>query len=165
MWSFCIHLKTYFICLRPDCIIDTAADYKSVLCPLHLNYKCYLPLEKVNMENTFGGRACMISYNNSSMTRNTNLRRGLFCYTFTYSFYIRLISHEMGVWISSSLTVRTATDIQFPSCNQSFWRFCLVTLLIGILCWCKGFCHTTGSDLLLFSSNSQVFWWIHVPLD
>ena len=36
-------------------------------------------------------------------------------------------------------------------CNWSFWwRFCVVTLLFGFFCGCKGFCHRTESDLFLF---------------
>ena len=38
--------------------------------------------------------------------------------------------------------------------NRSFvWRFCVVTLLFGIFCWCKGLFHRTESDLFLFSSQ------------
>ena len=28
--------------------------------------------------------------------------------------------------------------------------FCVVSLLFGIFCWCRGFCHRTESDLFLF---------------
>ena len=36
-------------------------------------------------------------------------------------------------------------------CNRSFWwRFCVVTLLIGFFCQCRGFCHRTESDLFHF---------------
>ena len=36
-------------------------------------------------------------------------------------------------------------------CNGSFWwRFCVVMLLFGFFCRCRGFCHRTESDLFLF---------------
>ena len=36
-------------------------------------------------------------------------------------------------------------------CNRSFWwRFCVVTLLFGFFCWCRGFCHRNESDLFLY---------------
>ena len=31
-----------------------------------------------------------------------------------------------------------------------WWRFCVVTLLFGFFCPCRGFCHRTESDLFLF---------------
>ena len=36
-------------------------------------------------------------------------------------------------------------------CNRSFWwRFCVVTLLFGFFCRCRGFCLRTESYLVLF---------------
>ena len=36
-------------------------------------------------------------------------------------------------------------------CNQSFvWRFYVFTLLFGLFCGCRGFCHRTKSDLFPF---------------
>ena len=32
---------------------------------------------------------------------------------------------------------------------------CVVTLLFGFFCRCKGFCHRAESDLFLFSLNSK----------
>ena len=33
---------------------------------------------------------------------------------------------------------------------------CVVTLLFGFFCRCKGFCHRAESDLFLFSSNNCI---------
>ena len=33
---------------------------------------------------------------------------------------------------------------------EFWWRFCVVTLLFGFFCWCKGICNRTESDLFLF---------------
>ena len=35
--------------------------------------------------------------------------------------------------------------------------FCVVTLPFWHFCWCRGFCHRTGSDLLLFVSRTNLF--------
>ena len=41
-------------------------------------------------------------------------------------------------------------------CNQSFWwRFYVVTLLFGLFCWCRGFCHRTESDVFLFLFDNK----------
>ena len=34
--------------------------------------------------------------------------------------------------------------------TSGYLTFCVVTLLFGMFCWCKGFCHMTESDLFLF---------------
>ena len=51
-------------------------------------------------------------------------------------------------WLSLQLTVlsRSAT-----LCNwSSWWRFCVVKLLFGFCCECRGFYHTTESDIFLY---------------
>ena len=36
-------------------------------------------------------------------------------------------------------------------CNRSFWRrFYVVALRFGFFCWCRGFCHRTELDPILF---------------
>ena len=56
------------------------------------------------------------------------------------------------------MAVVTATDRPKSVCNR-----CLIELFCGVVCvvvtlpfchfcWCRGFCHRTGSDLLLFVS-------------
>ena len=38
-----------------------------------------------------------------------------------------------------------------PLCNRTFlWCFCVVILPFWHICWCRGFCHMTESDLFLF---------------
>ena len=39
---------------------------------------------------------------------------------------------------------------------------CVVTLPFGHFCWCRGFCHRTGSDLLLFVSTS---YYMHISIN
>ena len=40
--------------------------------------------------------------------------------------------------------------------KSKFWlRFCIITLLFGIFCWCGIFCHRTESDLFLFILDIQ----------
>ena len=34
-----------------------------------------------------------------------------------------------------------------------WWRFCVVTLILGFFCRCRGFCHRTESDLFLFTCD------------
>ena len=42
------------------------------------------------------------------------------------------------------------------SCVINFlWRFYVVTLLFGLFCGCRGFCHRTESDLFLFLPNQH----------
>ena len=41
-------------------------------------------------------------------------------------------------------------------CNRSFWwYFCVVTLLFGFFCQCRGFCHRTESDLFLLLFGTE----------
>ena len=39
---------------------------------------------------------------------------------------------------------------------------CVVVLPFWHFCWCRGFCHRTGSDLLLFVIKFNVKWCIHL---
>ena len=43
---------------------------------------------------------------------------------------------------------------------------CVVTLPFWHFCWCRGFCHSTGSDLLLFVSiHISTTWWMSLLVD
>ena len=51
------------------------------------------------------------------------------------------------------MAVITPTDRPKSVCNRCLIvmvEFCVVTLLFGIFCWCKGFCHMAESYLYLF---------------
>ena len=55
-------------------------------------------------------------------------------------------------------------------CAIDVLRFCVVTLLFGFFCGCRGFCHRTESDLFLFLFTSQstlfqLFMWWHIYVD
>ena len=61
---------------------------------------------------------------------------------------------------TSWVAVVTPTDRPKSVRNRCFIEFfcgvvCVVTLPFWHFCWCRGFCHRTGSDLLLFAQNAH----------
>ena len=49
-------------------------------------------------------------------------------------------------------------ESDMPLCNRSFWwRLCVLSFGFRIFCWYRGFCHRTGSDLLLFVSDLEEY--------
>ena len=59
------------------------------------------------------------------------------------------LSALVGCW--SLAFIRRIIYEFFTIFNRSFWwRFCVVTLVFGFFCQCRGFCHRTESDLFLF---------------
>ena len=60
---------------------------------------------------------------------------------------------------TSWVAVVTPTDRSKSVCNRCLIELfcgvvCVVTLPFWHFCWCRGFCHRTGSDLLLFVSTA-----------
>ena len=60
------------------------------------------------------------------------------------------------IGLSISMTAVTPTDRPYSVRNscEFWWRFYVVTLLFGLFCGCRGFCHRTESDLFLFLLSS-----------
>ena len=67
-------------------------------------------------------------------------------------------SRPMIGWQSGDVLKRFTS---WSLCNRSFWwRLCVLSFGFRIFCWYRGFCHRTGSDLLLFLSwhRPKVAW-------
>ena len=69
---------------------------------------------------------------------------------------------------TSWVAVVTPTDRPKSVRNRCLIEFfygvvCVVALPFWHFCWCRGFCHRTGSDLLLFvfSSSCASQWYVH----
>ena len=64
---------------------------------------------------------------------------------------------------TSWITVVTLTDRPKSvrnrcTCNRSFWwRFYVFATLFGFFCRCRGFCHRTESDLILFLLKANFY--------
>ena len=57
------------------------------------------------------------------------------------------LTTQIGLLPPPQLTVLSRSAILLPS--KFWWRFCVVILLLGLFCRCKGFCRRTESDLFL----------------
>ena len=67
------------------------------------------------------------------------------------------IGQNVNPYFTSLLNHLYLMSVSLSNTIKYWWRFCVVTLLFGFFCRCRGFCHRTESDrfLLLFTIRND----------
>ena len=54
------------------------------------------------------------------------------------------------IWVAIVIPVDRPKSVRNRCVIEVWWRFCVVTLPLGVFCGCRGLCYETESDLFLF---------------